>query len=213
VTTNDDFKRIARSLFQLQINTIICDDITGRVELPNTALAFFEIAKSYRKHLKVSPPNKDDGITSQMFDEIAQEAMNARKAQPGDPVLFRIIENSGKLSGILAKRGDSSTVHQVNDVSADANTLNPPLTPEERLTLQKIWEVGAERIVMQSVVHLDGDVVTRIVSDLATQESTALYAIHDRTVSTSIHMWRNVVEVVRSFIDVLATVAFPNPKI
>jgi len=74
-----------------------------------------------------------------------------------------------------------------------------PLTANERVLLRKVWELGADEVVMQTVVQLDGDVVTRIDPRYARAGSEAIRAFHAESTEVSLRMWKDLVETVASF--------------
>jgi hypothetical protein len=60
--------------------------------------------------------------------------------------------------------------------------------------LRKMWEVGTEIVVAQTVIQLDGDVITRLRPDLAKPEGIPTIDIHRRGVEVALSSWRYVVE-------------------
>jgi hypothetical protein len=91
-----------------------------------------------------------------------------------------------------------------------AEQQEPPCLPaDEAARLRKYWELGTETIVLQTVLSLGGDVVTRIppgTDDGALTPGTQaeLARLHQDAVAASTGMWRTMMEIV---IDVLARVA------
>lgn len=74
-----------------------------------------------------------------------------------------------------------------------------PLTPEELAFVRKAWEVGCESVVAQTVVQLDGDVVTRISDRLLdgtfAAHREAILAAHQRSIDMGLEHWRSLVQV------------------
>jgi hypothetical protein len=91
-----------------------------------------------------------------------------------------------------------------------AEQQEPPCLPtDEAARLRKYWELGTETIVLQTVLSLGGDVVTRIPpggDDAASAPGAQaeLARLHQDAVAASTGMWRTMMEIV---IDVLARVA------
>lgn len=77
----------------------------------------------------------------------------------------------------------------------------PPLNISDATLLRKIWDVGTERIVLQTVIQIDGDVITRVRSDLQQRESKLLFDIHLQGVKTSVESWRYLLDIVRRFAE------------
>jgi hypothetical protein len=107
-------------------------------------------------------------------------------------LLCRIRDTSDQLKG-LVPAGRS-----FNRQNADAEVI--PLDDRQRLVLRKAWELGTEQVVMQTVVYLDGDVITRIRPDIAEGNRRDLLDVHQKGVDTSMAFWRHLVDVVRSIV-------------
>jgi len=73
------------------------------------------------------------------------------------------------------------------------------LRPDQRATIRKIWEVGTERVVVQTSVHVDGDVVTRISDDLIERHDEAVRGLilqaHRHSIDTGLSHWQAIVDV------------------
>lgn len=65
-----------------------------------------------------------------------------------------------------------------------------PLTPEELVVIRKAWELGVEPISIQTVVQLDGDIITRSTQRAAAQEGAATRDMHLAMVATSVEYWK-----------------------
>jgi hypothetical protein len=75
------------------------------------------------------------------------------------------------------------------------------LTRKQYSRIQKIWEIGLEEIVMQTVVQIDGDVTTRVVPRYASSDHHFLYQIHRDSVSVSMRYWKDLVKVLAAFFE------------
>lgn len=120
-------------------------------------------------------------------------------------ILCRIQDTSDQLKVLfLDGDGDERKDGRSEPVSfnrASANTFTDadmPITDKQRLVLRKAWEIGTEAVVMQTVVYLDGDVITRIRPGYVKPEKRAMLDIHQKAVDTSISFWRTLVDVVRA---------------
>ena len=95
-----------------------------------------------------------------------------------------------------------------NDYTRDELVAHYPpynLAPDELTTLRKIWEIGTEEIAMQTVIQLDGDVITRITPRHTTEshEDKVLQRIHSESVSLSMSYWGTLVQVASGFFEML----------
>lgn len=90
--------------------------------------------------------------------------------------------------------------HCLNGAVAD-EPKPPPLrlNATELVRVRKIWELGCEQIVMQTVVQLDGDVVTRISPDVEGQSHHLLHTLHADGVRVATQSWQSLVETLVGF--------------
>ena len=76
-------------------------------------------------------------------------------------ILTRIYRNCDQVKAMLSRPELQSVLAEgVNRDSAGALVL--PLESYEIVAVRKIWEIGTESVVMQTIAQLDGDIVTRI---------------------------------------------------
>ena len=68
------------------------------------------------------------------------------------------------------------------------------LSADDQLILRKVWEVGTETIVMQTVAQLDGDVVTRVQQARAGVADEPIQTIHREAVANALKHWQFLVE-------------------
>lgn len=74
------------------------------------------------------------------------------------------------------------------------------LASDEHLTLRKIWEVGTETVVMQTVIQLDGDIITRIQESRMTASNKPIHDLHRETVESAIRNWQFLGQTVAQFL-------------
>ncbi len=84
------------------------------------------------------------------------------------------------------------------------------LTRKQYSRIQKIWEIGLQEIVMQTIVQIDGDVTTRVLPRYASSDHHFLYQIHRESVSVSMHYWRDLVKVLATFFASIWKLIFPK---
>ena len=71
------------------------------------------------------------------------------------------------------------------------------LQPEDRMRLRKLWNLGGERVVMQTTIHLDGDVLNGIDPALLLHpQFEAVKALHADGVGTALTHWRALFEAI-----------------
>lgn len=124
-----------------------------------------------------------------------------------EQVLERITRNCDEIRTIVKALTDKSRdkarwVHYLGKgrrevIQAIQDNGPPPLLDiTDAVTIRKIWEVGTERVVLQTVIQVDGDVISRVNRSFATQQSQVVFDIHLHSIKTSVECWRYLLEVV-----------------
>ncbi|GEM_PF-1976502 len=78
-------------------------------------------------------------------------------------------------------------MHMIPDLELNASQLS---------LLRKVSEIGTERIMLQTVIHADGDVTTRIAERLIYEPNETLFNIHNQAVDSSVRFWGNLVDTI-----------------
>ncbi len=55
--------------------------------------------------------------------------------------------------------------------------------------LRKIWELGTDRVIAQTLVQIDGDTITRFQRDVGEEDRKYLLEIHNQSVRTAVQQW------------------------
>ncbi len=72
----------------------------------------------------------------------------------------------------------------------------PPWPPTElNVRLRKIWDIGTDVIVMQTVLQIDGDIMNRVKRDFDLAHNQPLWNAHQRCMEMSIEYWQNMFDV------------------
>jgi hypothetical protein len=226
----------ARSLLNLEINTIVRDNMTGE-PMPPVPHALLDIASDYAIVLCalgvdlpgyfnpeagdpsqivpgwLDPPGSvsdDLTVSAETFDRLrwaakwASAARDVRAARilPSKRILLDRIVNNADAIKEMFKRFDSSMNQFIGKTRAQlANlTIQPGSYVTETndlIRLQKIWDIGVEEIVAQTIVHVSGDVTTRVQEALRNPGSENLFAIHRQSIDVSINCWKSLLDAVR----------------
>ena len=64
------------------------------------------------------------------------------------------------------------------------------LDSDAAIRLRKIWELGTDSIVAQTLVHIDGDTVTRVHKGMDQETLTYYLNIHNQGIDTAVKQWR-----------------------
>lgn len=230
----EPLKQIARDLMNLEVNTIVKPNMTGR-KMPKPRHALVDIAQNYQRKLMQMDlwPEDADALMGSYegFNLIRERATIGikafRKKRSSGAVLsdadeldlvmlFRIQKMSDQVKGIfsgLKERNRQAwekdrAVWENNLSRDDIESRHPPmpLSTDELVLIRKIWEMGLEQIALQTIIQLDGDVLTRIQPKYALENEMArtLQSIHSQNVSTSLRFWNQLVGVLRDFFTGLA---------
>jgi hypothetical protein len=85
-----------------------------------------------------------------------------------------------------------------NDFDKDKIRKQPDLdlTPDHVTLIRKAWDIGTERIVLQTVIQLDGDVTTRMSESFAAKPNDTVLKIHNDSVAASANFWTSLVNLI-----------------
>lgn len=99
----------------------------------------------------------------------------------------------GKIPGAERKQKEREAL---NDISRDDMYKLPDLdlAPEEVNRIRKAWEIGTEKIMLQTVVQIDGDITTRISEGFLKAANKTLLDIHKDGVVTATGFWQELVK-------------------
>ena len=93
------------------------------------------------------------------------------------------------------------------------DTIVPKMDSDAATRLRKMWELGTDEIVAQTVVHIDGDTVTRVQRGVGEGKHTYLLEVHNRAVKTAVGQWRTLFEAFMALIgDVARGIFERGPK-
>ena len=101
---------------------------------------------------------------------------------------------------IVMPENDNLTIHDTelwnNDI--DRQRMNEiedlDITPDHVIMIRKAWDIGTEKIVMQTFIQLDGDVTTRISDRLFENPYREnIFKIHNDSIQMSTKFWSNLV--------------------
>lgn len=128
-------------------------------------------------------------------------------------VLGRIRRNCDQLKPIAEALGEMDTGKNFiglrrEDLIAKQKQSPPPklpkATPELLTRIRKIWDIGTDEIVLQTVVQLDGDILFRARSGYSFKSKDPLMEAHQRATDLGLTHWKSMFELVASLITRLA---------
>lgn len=103
------------------------------------------------------------------------------------------------------------TREQILHLEADPGrpTL-PPAHPEALTMIRKIWDIGADSIVFQTVQQLDGDVIFRVRRSVDLAKRQALLEAHQQACHVAMSYWRSMFELIAALVSGLADRIFKS---
>lgn len=221
----EQVSKIARDLTNLEINTITTGSIAG-TKMPHPLHALLDIAKNFDSELIRQGVNRlaehDDLGGYGAFDQIRRRA-NDRISEPAKEgglsslatsdlmMLYRVRDASDQIKGVfvsLKKSGIKDWGTGYTRIQVEEEKPVVPFTAADITLIRKIWELGTDEIAMQTVIQLDGDVVTRVQPKYAALNQEAIFKIHNQGVSTSISFWKELVEVLGAFLEAIVKKIF-----
>jgi hypothetical protein len=232
-----DLTRTARSLLNIEVNTIVRDNMTAD-QMPPAPHALLDLAGWYADALCsvgvdlaayfatpfgdppptaptwTPPPGGSVGpgltVSSETFARLrwaAQWALGsndpaAARIAGSMRVLLNRIENNCDTIKEMFKHFDASFQQFIGKTRADlvAMTISPKgfaISPDDLIPLQKMWDIGLEQIMLQTVVHVTGDVTTRVQEALRNPGSESLFSIHRQSIDVSVARWKDLLDAVK----------------
>ncbi|MCF6159180.1 MAG: hypothetical protein E3K32_11590 [wastewater metagenome] len=215
----EQIKKIATDLLNLEINTIIKPTIEG-TKMPGPRHALLDIAMTFDCELIRLGAKRfedhDDTGGFRAFDQLRGRAKNKiLELEEGGMtiervadvlMLHRIKDKSDQIKGMfnsLKRRYPNPVVWDNNYTHAQVEEKRPPfpLNPDELVLIRKIWEIGVEDISMQTVIQLDGDVITRIQPKYISPAYELIHKFHNQSIDTSVSFWKDLVGIVNEFFN------------
>jgi hypothetical protein len=212
----DKLQGIIEDLFSLKVSTIVKPNMTATT-MPNMATALCDIATEYGAKLRAltakEPKKAMSGVASlasfEELERMAAEHIHARASsskgteeEEGLFMLARIRDNAQQLQAIF--RGTQPELVFDRAKAEEMSDAEMKLTDKQKVMIRKTWELGTEEVALQTVIYLDGDVITRLQPRYYLEkDKQALIQIHNRSVETSITFWGNLVKLAETFVATL----------
>jgi hypothetical protein len=128
-----------------------------------------------------------------------------------DVVVDRVLYSCDQIKGIfLGLNQKDVPVDQQTVALAEKNQAPmPDLGRDALVKLRKIWEFGTEKVAMQTVIQIDGDVISRVQAGRDNLENQVLHHIHRGAVEVSFQHWSFLVKTAESFAESVLGRFFP----
>ena len=230
-----DLTGIARSLLNIEVNTIIRDSMSAD-QMPMLPHALLDIAGWYARELcelgidltpffaaaiddvanvalawaESSFSTDDLTIAPETFERLrwAAKKAHAERGPRGKPIpankraiLDRICNNSDTIKEVF-KHPQTDLKQYLGRHRAELLAMGIVrrsyyVAPDELVALQKMWDIGVEEIIAQTVVFVTGDVTTRVQEAFRDPKSEVLFNIHRQNIDVSLSCWHYLLDAVR----------------
>lgn len=178
------FGDIVRGMLSLEVNTIVKEGMSA-THMGPPAEALEDIAACYASWLRKHgghPGTAPSPVTSSYFqDTLAIEAGNVKAA--ADSAGVSVIATRIQRSAQALARNFGKLLARDPD-------------PDEMVQLRKVWEIGTEEVVMQTVLWIDGDATQRVHPAYIDKAHEQLIGIHAASVTASLSYWKSLGEIV-----------------
>lgn len=92
-----------------------------------------------------------------------------------------------------------------SDIVNDDDIPPLPIRDQDLVFIRKIWELGTEVIAMQTIVQVDGDVITRLNPNYINEKKYArLKEYHNESVDIALKHWAALVNVAKELISAIS---------
>ena len=165
----------------------------------------------------------DQVVSENVFDQLRERAVETEAVyrhavgerwiveDETGVLLTRIFRNCDQIKAVLSRTEVKNVVG--GGIDRDhARTVTLPLESSEIVSIRKIWEIGTESVVMQTVVQLDGDIVTRIQQGREAALHKPLHELHQQAVSSALEHWQFLAKTVATFLSDALRGFFLGPR-
>ena len=123
---------------------------------------------------------------------------------------YVIIIRMKSFCNYLRSRSSDVTFAQSKNLASDVNlyTVNMDqfadfkleFSDRDRVMISRVFDLGTERIVMQTRIGIDGDIITRIEQDFATMPKQVVLDVHDKHTNLALKYWQDIINVVKDIV-------------
>jgi hypothetical protein len=82
----------------------------------------------------------------------------------------------------------------------DISKLKIDICMRDRVKINRYYDLGDERVVMQTRFGIDGDVVTRIEESFSNKPKKLVIEIHDEQTNLSVSYWKSLIDIAKGII-------------
>lgn len=94
---------------------------------------------------------------------------------------------------------DQKTIYTVN--MSEFAKFRLEMNSRDRVMIKRLYDLGTERIVMQTRFGIDGDVITRIEENFANKPKQVVLDLHEKHTDLSVKYWQSLVNIVKDLVS------------
>lgn len=199
---------LTQDLLNLEVVTIVKPNITGR-KMPSPDLALADICRKY--NIKLAALGK--GVEQKDGVEWGKRQAFKKIGEYSEDLIEKLKQDLGTLQKqekeLLADRESDlwmlyrikTTCQALKNILPKEDGEKPEFSTDHLVLIRKAWELGIEEIAMKTVVQLDGDVITRVQSNYATEAYAAVHKLHNTGISTSLAFWEMLADIAKALVQ------------
>jgi hypothetical protein len=126
-------------------------------------------------------------------EELERVARTTRRFdREADSILFRIQRTCDLLADMPPFENGAATLRRDSGAR---------LQGQDELVLRKAWDIGTETVVMQTVLQIDGDTITRLQPGRDDAAHATVHQVHNAAVQVSLRHWRTLADTVMNMAE------------
>lgn len=145
--------------------------------------------------------------------------VDQRRFEPSERViLYRIRRNCDQLKNIIYDLRKENSWKVWLDENTRLSLLREDMRYQkiDRLpvdyatTVRKIWDMGVENVLMQTIIQIDGDVITRIQAGMEATKQELILNVHQCGIDVSLKHWQTFFDIVKQIAGSLTELFLPR---
>ncbi len=222
------FSKMLDDLTTLEINTIIKDGMTASVPPENIERTLKDLLERYKDRIGLIVYNNshvfDTGVDFDtdfsrhksfkgLYEHLikCKERIDAmgREGLRIDDTDYSRINRMLSFCRFIQERSES-TQHGIrlrepyeNETLYEIDLTKEPrmiIDTRDMVRINRFYDLGVERIVMQTRFGIDGDVVTRIEEDFSNKPKQLVTNIHEAHTNMSVNYWKSLIDIVKGIV-------------
>ncbi|HZK09224.1 MAG TPA: hypothetical protein VFC92_13655 [Bacteroidales bacterium] len=124
---------------------------------------------------------------------------------------YVIIIRMKSFCNYLRSRSSDMLFTQSKNLASDVNLYSVDMdrcadfkikiNDRDKVMITRVFDLGTERIVMQTRIGIDGDIITRIEQDFAGMPKQVVLDAHDKHTNLALKYWQDIINVVKDIVS------------